>query len=56
MRWPSLKYFGGLCMFLLSKDLKIDKDVAFFISVGRLFQARIVDGKYESRKRFVFVL
>ena len=30
MLWPALKYFGGLCMFLLSKDLKIDKDVAFF--------------------------
>ena len=51
MRWPALKYFGGLCMFLLSKDLKIDKEVAFFY-----FRRQVVDGKYESRKRFVFVL
>ena len=30
-------------MFLFSKNLKIVKDEASFISVGRLFQARIVE-------------
>ena len=56
MREPVLKYFGGDCMFLFSKDLKTVKDYASFISVGRLFQARVVEGKNESRKRLVLAL
>ena len=43
-------------MFLFSKDLNIFKDDASFISIGRLFQARIVEGKTESRKRLVLAL
>ena len=43
-------------MFLFSKDFKIVKDEAPFISVDRLFQARIVEEKNESRKRLVLAL
>ena len=37
-------------MFLFSKDLKIVKDDASFISVGRLFQAQIVEGKMNQER------
>ena len=43
-------------MFLFSEDLKIVKGDASFILVGRLFQARIVERKNESRKRLVLAL
>ena len=38
-------------MFLFSKDLKIVTDEASFISVGRLFQARIVQEKKMNPER-----
>lgn len=56
MREPALKYLGGGCRFLFRRDLNIDKVDASFVSVSRLFHARIVAGKNESRKRLVMAL
>ena len=39
-------------MFLLSLCLKEVTEEAFFVSFGRSFHARTVDGKKEFRKRF----
>ena len=61
---PALKYIGGLLMSLFRRCLKDVADGACFVSSGRLFHARIVEGKkelnidlcwrgvYESRLRF----
>ena len=43
-------------MSLFRNDLKIVKVDASLVSAGRLFQARIVAGKNESRNRLVLAL
>ena len=42
-------------MFLFKACLKAATDGAFLTSFGRLFHARIVEGKKESRETFVLV-
>ena len=44
---PALKYIGGLLMSLFRRCLKDAMDGACFVSSGRLFHARIVEGKNE---------
>ena len=56
MRVPALKYLGGIFMFLFRACLKAATDDASLTSFGRLFHARIVEGKKESRNRFVLAL
>ena len=43
-------------MYLSRAHLKYATEDAGFISFGKLFYARIVDGKNESRKRLVLAL
>ena len=50
---PTLKYFGGTCLVLLRRDLKVLTVFAFLISSERSFQARIADGKKELKKILV---
>ena len=52
---PTLKCFGGICLFPLSRVLKELTVLAFLISSERLFQALIVEGKNELKKIFVRV-
>ena len=57
MRVPALKYIGGIfCMFLFKACLKAATDGASLNSFGRLFHARIVEGKKESKNRFMLAL
>ena len=56
MRVPAFKYLGGISMFLLKACLKAATDGASLTPLGRLFYARIVEGKKESRNRFVLAL
>ena len=50
---PALKYLGGILMFLFRRYLKAASESAPLISSDRSFQALIVDGKSELRKRLV---
>ena len=62
---PKVKYIGGLLRSLFRRCLKDATDGACFVSSGRLFHARIVEGKkelkynlswrevYKSRLRFL---
>ena len=52
---PTLKCFGGICLFPLSRVLKELTVLAFLISSERLFQALIVERKNELKKIFVRV-
>ena len=56
MRVPALKYLGGIFMFLFKACLKAAADEVSLTSFGRLFHARIVEGKKDSRNRFVLAL
>ena len=51
MRGPALKCLGGNVMFRLRECVKDATEGASFISFGRLFQARIVEEKNESKRR-----
>ena len=50
---PALKYIGGLLRSLFKRCLKDAMDGACFVSSGRLFQARIVEGEKELKYKFV---
>ena len=56
MRVPALKYLGGNFMLLFKACSKAAIDGASLTSLGRLFHVRIVEGKKESRNRFVLAL
>ena len=56
MRVLALKYLGGTCVFLLRKCLKAATDGASFTSFGRLFVARIDEGKKESKNIYVITV
>ena len=56
MRVPALKYLGGIFMFLFKACLNAAADEVSLTSFGRLFHARIVEGKKDSRNRFVLAL
>ena len=49
----ALKYIGGLLRSQFRRCLKNAIDEACFVSSGRLFQARIVEGKKELKYKFV---
>ena len=52
---PALKYFRYICLFLFRRHLKEVAVLAFLMSSDRLFQALMVDGRKELKKRLVRV-
>ena len=53
---PTLKYLGGVYLFLFRRNLKEETVGDFFVSSGRSFQARIDEGRKELKNRLVFAL